>query len=334
MEKAVAVAILNWNGREHLRTYLPSVVEHSENAVVYVIDNDSTDDSLEVLKNEFPSVKIIKNSNNNGFAGGYNEGLRSIQEDYYILLNSDVEVSPNWISPIIKLMEEDESISIAQPKILSYREKHKFEYAGAAGGFIDYLGYPFCRGRIFQEVEEDKGQYNDITEVFWATGACMFIRSALFWDLGGFDERYFAHMEEIDLCWRAKNLGHKVYYCGESEVFHLGGGTINNTNPRKTFLNFRNSLVTLKKNDRSGFSSLKILYRLLLDGLAFLKLMTDNGPSHAFAVLKAHISFYGFRIKKSKVERPNHYGIYQGSIVYDHFIKRNRKFHQLKKGFN
>jgi GT2 family glycosyltransferase len=334
MERNVAVAILNWNGREHLRTYLPSVVQHSQNAVIYVIDNNSTDDSIAILEREFPSVKVIKNRKNTGFAGGYNEGLRSIKEDYYILLNSDVEVSPNWISPIIELMQKDPSISIAQPKILSYREKNKFEYAGAAGGFIDYLGYPFCRGRIFQEVEEDKGQYNDTTEVFWATGACMFIRSELFWDLGGFDDRYFAHMEEIDLCWRAKNLGHKVYYCGKSEVFHLGGGTINNTNPRKTFLNFRNSLITLKKNDRSGFSSLKILYRLLLDGLAFLKLMVDNGPSHAFAILKAHISFYGFRIKKSKVDHPNKYGIYQGSIVYDHFLKGNKQFHQLKKGFN
>ena len=334
MERTVAVAILNWNGREHLRTYLPSVIEHSKEAVVYVIDNDSTDDSIEVLKNEFPSVKIIQNSSNTGFAGGYNAGLRSIKEDYYILLNSDVEVSPNWISPIIDLMESDSSISIAQPKILSYREKNKFEYAGAAGGFIDYLGYPFCRGRIFQELEEDKGQYNDTTEVFWATGACMFIRSELFWQLEGFDERYFAHMEEIDLCWRAKNLGNKVYYCGKSEVYHLGGGTINNTNPRKTFLNFRNSLITLKKNDHSGFSSLKILYRLLLDGLAFLKLMLDNGLSHAFAILKAHFSFYGFKVRKSKVEHANLYGIYQGSIVYDHFLKGRKRFDQLKKGFN
>jgi len=334
MERTVAVAILNWNGREHLRTYLPSVIAHSGEAVIYVIDNASSDDSLDVLGREFPSIKIIQNSSNTGFAGGYNEGLKSISEEYYVLLNSDVEVSANWIKPVIDLMESDSKISIAQPKILSYREKNKFEYAGAAGGYIDYLGYPFCRGRIFQQMEVDKGQYDENTEVFWATGACMFIRSKLFWQLEGFDDRYFAHMEEIDLCWRAKNIGQKVYYCGQSKVFHLGGGTINNTNPRKTFLNFRNSLITLKKNDQSGFSSLKILYRLLLDGLAFIKLMVDNGPTHAFAILKAHFSFYGFKIKKSKVDGPNQYGIYQGSIVYDRFLKGKKRFDQLKKGFN
>jgi len=334
MEKNVAVAILNWNGKKHLETYLPSVIEHSIDAQIYVIDNASTDDSVAYLKENFPAINLIYNQRNSGFAGGYNEGLRSIKEEFYVLLNSDVEVCPDWLKPVIGMMQDDPSISIAQPKILSYREKHKFEYAGAAGGYIDYLGYPFCRGRIFQEMEEDRGQYDDIQEVFWATGACMFVRSKVFWELGGFDERYFAHMEEIDLCWRAKNLGHKVYYCGHSTVYHLGGGTINNTNPRKTYLNFRNSLITLKKNDRSGFSSLKILYRLILDGLAFLKLLLDNGPKHAIAILKAHLSFYRIKVRKSKTEGVNSYGIYKGSIVYDHFIRGIKRFDQLKKGLN
>lgn len=334
MEKEVAVVILNWNGSKHLQTFLPSVVENSKSSTVYVIDNASSDNSIEVLQTEFPSVKIIHNEENGGFAKGYNDGLKHIQEEFLILLNSDVEVSPGWIDSVIQLMKSDSKIAIAQPKILSYLEKNKFEYAGAAGGYIDRLGYPFCSGRIFQEMEEDHGQYNTSKEVFWASGACMFIRNSVFQELGGFDERYFAHMEEIDLCWRAKNIGYKAYYCAESTVYHLGGGTLNNANPRKTFLNFRNSLITLKKNDQSGYTSLKVFIRLLLDGLAFVKILFESGPAHAFVILKAHFSFYGMQVRKSKVDSPNLSSIYKGIIVVDHFLRGKKKFSQLKKGFS
>ncbi len=334
MEKAVAVAILNWNGFDHLNSYLPSVLEHSNEANIYVIDNASTDNSIQLIKDKFPDVKLIINSENGGYAKGYNDGLSSIKEEYLILLNSDVEVTENWIKPVIDLMTSNKDISIAQPKLLAHSMKDEFEYAGAAGGFIDYLGYPFCQGRIFQKMEKDHGQYNENKEIFWASGACMFIKRSVFEELGGFDERYFAHMEEIDLCWRAKNLGHKVYYCAESTVYHLGGGTMNSGNPRKTFLNFRNSLITLKKNDSSGFTSLKLFMRLVLDAFAFIKLLIDNGWSHAVAIPKAHFSFYKSSTKKSKVNDPNLSAIYNGSIVWDHFILGLKKFDQLKKGFS
>ncbi len=333
MNSSVAVVILNWNGRNHLETYLPSVVAHSKEATIYLADNCSTDDSVEFVKSTYPDIKIILNSSNGGYAKGYNEALVDLKEDYFVLLNSDVEVTSNWINPIVDFLENDKKAVIAQPKLLSYLEKNKFEYAGAAGGFIDYLGYPFCRGRIFQEMEVDNGQYNERTEIFWASGACMFIKSKVFKDLGGLDERYFAHMEEIDLCWRAKNLGHAVYYVPQSVVYHLGGGTMQNTNPRKTFLNFRNSLLTLQKNDYSGYTWFKIFIRLLLDGLAFVKLFIDAGPGHAFSILKAHISFYG--MKKGKLEQGNINltGMYHKSIVFAFYLKKKKYFSQLNKGF-
>ena len=334
MDKKVAVAILNWNGVEHLRTYLPSVVKHSSSANIYMIDNCSTDDSVEMVKREFPTVKIILNIENGGYAKGYNDGLKEIFEEFLILLNSDVEVTEGWIESVINLMESDAKIAIAQPKLLSYMEKDKFEYAGAGGGYLDFLGYPFCQGRIFQEMEKDNGQYDEVKEIFWASGACMFIRNSLFNELGGFDERYFAHMEEIDLCWRAKNVGYKVYYCPESTVYHLGGGTMNAGNPRKTFLNFRNSLITLKKNDQSGFTTLKILLRLVLDGLAFGKLLLDNGLKHAMAIPQAHFAFYQTKSEKSLVDKANHTATYKGSIGYEHFFRGRKKFSQLKKSFN
>lgn len=327
----IAVVILNWNGKEHLATYLPSVIEHTQNARIYVADNASTDDSIAFLNEKYPQIKQIHNSENGGFAKGYNDALKSIQADYYVLLNSDVEVSKNWVETTIKHMEEQKAL-IAQPKILSYQHKDHFEYAGAAGGFIDYLGYPFCRGRIFQSMEKDHGQYDDVVEVFWATGACMFIKADLFHELGGFDERYFAHMEEIDLCWRAKNKGHKVLYVGKSHVYHLGGGTMQNSNPKKTFLNFRNSLLTLNKNDQSKFTAIKILLRLLLDGLAFVKILIDNGFSHALSIPQAHFSYYKMKKKHKRVPTPNLTGMYHKSIVLQHFLFKIQRYSELKKG--
>jgi hypothetical protein len=330
MSPSVAVVILNWNGRKHLETYLPSVVKNSTNATVYLADNASTDDSIAFTKENYPSIQFIINESNGGFAKGYNDALNNLKEDYFILLNSDVEVTPNWITPVIEKMESTENVCIAQPKIKSYLKKDEFEYAGAAGGFIDVLGYPFCQGRIFDFLEKDKGQYNISREIFWATGACMFVKASLFKQLGGFDERYFAHMEEIDLCWRAKNLGYSVYYVAESTVYHLGGGTMKNTNPRKTFLNFRNSLVTLYKNDQSPYRVLKLFLRLVLDGLAFFKLLISSGPKHAFAILQAHFSFYKMKKIRSAVENPNLTGILPTSIVSSHYLKRITKFSQLK----
>jgi len=330
MSPSVAVVILNWNGRKHLKTYLPSVVKNSGNATIYLADNASTDDSIAFTKENFPSVKFILNESNGGFAKGYNDALKELNEDYFILLNSDVEVTPNWIPPVIEYLETKENVCIAQPKIKAYLNKDKFEYAGAAGGFIDFLGYPFCQGRIFDSIEKDSSQYDTSREIFWATGACMFIKSSIFKQLGGFDERYFAHMEEIDLCWRAKNIGYSVYYVAESTVYHLGGGTMKNTNPRKTFLNFRNSLMTLYKNDQSNYTRLKILLRLILDGLAFVKLLISSGPQHAFAILRAHFSFYKMKKFKSSTENPNLKGILKSSIVWSYYARRIKHFYQLK----
>ena len=244
----VAIAILNWNGKNWLEKFLPSVISHSENTDIYIIDNASTDDSVAFLKLNFPQVKIIQNTENHGFAGGYNEGLKKIKADIYCLLNSDVEVTENWLNPVVDLFQKDLNISAVQPKILDFNRKNFFEFAGAAGGFIDNLGYPYCRGRIFDEIEEDKGQYNDETEIFWASGCCLFIRSKDFWAENGFDERFFAHQEEIDLCWRLKNSGKKIFYTGKSTVYHVGGGTLNKENPQKTYLNIRNNLSMLLKN--------------------------------------------------------------------------------------
>ena len=330
MSPSVAVVILNWNGRKHLETYLPSVVKHSGDAIIYLADNASTDDSVAYTKENFPSVKFIINETNSGFAKGYNDALKDLTEDYFVLLNSDVEVTANWIPPVIEVLETKENVRIAQPKIKAYLHKVEFEYAGAAGGFIDYLGYPFCQGRIFDSIEKDNGQYNISREVFWATGACMFIKASLFKNLNGFDERYFAHMEVIDLCWRAKNMGYSVFYVAESTVYHLGGGTMNNTNPRKTFLNFRNSLMTLYKNDQSNFRLFKLFLRMVLDGVAFFKLLISSGPKHAFAILQAHFSFYKMEKIRSSAENPNLAGISTSSIVWMHYFRGVRKYSQLK----
>ncbi len=229
----IAIVILNWNGEVLLERYLPSVVRYSQGCDIYVADNASTDGSVTFLKQNYPNIKIIQNDQNGGFAKGYNDALQHVDADIVCLLNSDVEVTEGWLEPIVKVFHDYPKASIVQPKILDLLRKKHFEYAGAAGGFLDQLGYPFCRGRIFQSLEKDKGQYDDTLEIFWATGACMFIKKEVFHDLGGFDEDYFAHQEEVDLCWRAKNAGHKVYYSGQSHVYHLGGSTLSNMNPKK-----------------------------------------------------------------------------------------------------
>lgn len=289
----LAIVILNWNGKKWLEKFLPNVVEHSQNAEVYVIDNGSTDDSNDFLQTNFPSVKIIKNDKNYGFAGGYNEGLKKIDAEIYCLLNSDVEVTENWTQPILELFSSDENITAIQPKVLSYNQKTHFEFAGAAGGFIDNLGYPYCRGRVFDKLEEDKGQYDDETEIFWASGCAMFIRSEDFWNQNGFDERFFAHQEEIDLCWRLINSGKKIYYTGKSTVYHVGGGTLSKQSPQKTYLNFRNNLSMMLKNLPFPKLLWLIFIRLCLDGIAGIRFGLKDGFPHLWAVARAHFGFYG-----------------------------------------
>jgi len=302
----IAVVILNWNGEVLLERYLPSVIQYSKNADIYVADNASTDKSVDYVKTNYPQIQIIQNRVNGGFAKGYNDALQSVEADIFCLLNSDVEVTPNWLEPIKEAFETIPEAAIIQPKILDLLRREYFEYAGAAGGFIDQLGYPFCRGRIFQELEKDVGQYDDIREIFWATGACMFIKSEVFRSLGGFDEDYFAHQEEVDLCWRAKNAGYKVYYTGASKVYHLGGSTLSNMNPKKTYLNFRNSLFSITKNLPRRKAFLIIFLRLLLDAVAGIRFIFQLRFKHCLAIIMAHFNFYSnFRRMYRKREKRN-----------------------------
>ena len=337
--KKTALVILNYNGVKFLKKFLPLVIEHSsDDAEIWVADNCSTDGSVELLKDQFADVRLIHNQSNGGYATGYNVALRQIQADYYILLNSDIEVTANWIKPIIEFMDSDSVIGACQPKIRSYSEKEKFEYAGASGGFIDKYGYPFCRGRIFQSLEVDKGQYNDSTEVFWATGACMFIRSDVFHELGGFDDDFFAHMEEIDLCWRMKSIGKKVMVCPSSMVYHVGGGTLPVGSARKTYLNFRNNFVLLYKNLPANMLFPVLVSRLFLDGLAGIKFLLQGGFSDFLAVIRAHFYFYGnwsnIHKKRKKTIRNKVSKVYNGNIAIDHYFYKKKNFTDLKKPFS
>jgi len=341
-QNRVAVVILNFNGKKFLEQFLPSVTRFSAGHKIIVADNNSSDDSVVFLKNNYPSVQIIQNPSNSGFAQGYNDALKQVDTGYFVLLNSDVEVTENWIGNIVSLMDSDPSIAACQPKVLDFNDRTKFEYAGASGGFIDKYGYPFCRGRVFNSLEEDKGQYDNSTEVFWATGACMFVRSKAFWEVGGFDGDYFAHMEEIDLCWRLKNIGHKIYVEPKSVVYHVGGGTLNKLSSRKTFLNFRNNLTTLTKNHSSRFLFWKIIFRMKLDGIAAFKFLLDGQPKHFFAVIRAHFAFYSWLPKtltkrKQAKQHPNFKfsmgKAYNGNMVLEHFIRHKNSFSELDKGY-
>ena len=324
----LAIVILNWNGKTLLQQFLPSVIDYSSTADIYVADNASTDDSVNFVKANFSSVRIIQNKENDGYAKGYNDALKHIEADVFCLLNSDVEVTENWLTPILVEFQNNKDTAIIQPKILDHKNKTLFEYAGAAGGFIDKLGYPFCRGRIFNTIEQDYGQYNDDSEIFWASGACFFIRKSVFETLDGFDESYFAHMEEIDLCWRAFNLGFIAKYIGASTVYHVGSATLKSNNPQKTYLNFRNSLFTLFKNAHGNVFIL-VLKRLILDGIAGIKFLMEFKGQHTLAILRAHYSFYGqlktlLKSRKLSVKRPKYYEKY--SIVYTYYIKNCKTF--------
>lgn len=342
MQQKAAVVILNYNGKHFLEKFLPAIIEHSPSAAIYVADNGSTDDSVQFLAEKFPGISQILNNGNFGYAEGYNLALKKVEADYYVLLNSDVEVTPGWLEPILGMMEADHTIAACQPKILDYHQRHLFEYAGAAGGFIDRFGYPFCRGRVFNSIETDNGQFNDAAEVFWATGACLFVRSSAFWQVNGFDGWYFAHMEEIDLCWKLKNLGHRIFIQPSSVVYHIGGGTLNKLSKRKTYLNFRNNLTTFTKNHQSRGLFIKILFRMILDGVAAFKFLFEGQPKHFFAVIRAHFSFYrhlpqvlaerrrlknlpGFRFSFSRVYRRN--------IAVEYFLRGKKNFSELKAGF-
>ncbi|MCK4677646.1 MAG: glycosyltransferase family 2 protein [Bacteroidales bacterium] len=333
MEK-VAVVILNWNGKNFLEQFLPQVIKYSaKDAEIIVADNASTDESLAFLRKTYPEIRLIINPFNGGFSKGYNDSLSQIEAKYYILLNSDVEVTPGWINPIIDLMDNDKSIAACQPKILSFHEREKFEYAGAAGGFIDKFGYPFCRGRLFQSIEKDHGQYDDSVEVFWATGACMFVRAEYFHQLGGLDNDFFAHMEEIDLCWRMKRRGYKIVFCPSSVVYHVGGGTLPKKSAFKTYLNIRNNLIMLYKNLPANRLFIVLFLRFFLDLIAAFKFLVDGGLNDFKAVFKAYISFYSTISRhKGKRKLQSHTkvsGIYRGSIVFSHYLFRRKKFSQL-----
>lgn len=331
----VAVVILNWNGRHHLEQFLPSVTRTTyPNLEIVVGDNASSDGSVAFMQSHYPAVKIIRNRENYGFAGGYNAVLSQVDADYFVLLNSDVEVSPDWIGPVVDLMESDSRIAAAQPKLLSYRQRTRFEYAGAGGGFLDVLGYPFCRGRVFDAVEEDRGQYDDTIEVFWASGAALFIKSACWKEVGGLDADFFAHMEEIDLCWRLKRRGYRIMYCGRSAVYHLGGGTLHSESPYKTYLNFRNNLVMLQKNMGVFRAAVVIFIRLWLDLVTLLKFLAERKPANARSINKAHTNFFRNFFRTARKRTPatspfNPAGTYRGSIVFQYFVRGRKTFGDL-----
>ena len=334
-KKDIAIVILNWNGQKWLEKFLPTVIEKSSMANIYIADNASTDSSVNFIEDNFPAVKIIQNQLNEGYAKGYNDALKDLKEKYFVLLNSDIEVTDNWIQPIINLMEENSNISACQPKILDYNNKGSFEYAGACGGYIDNLGYPFTRGRIFDSIESDNNQYDDIKEIFWASGACLFVRAEHFNEVNGFDNDFFAHQEEIDLCWRLKINGHQVMVNPRSVVYHVGGGTLNDSSPFKTYLNFRNNLFMLTKN-LNFFSLLITLYfRLPLDGIAAVTLLKKkNGFLHLLAVLRAHLVFYvsipRLLFKRQKnTAKTNLFGKMGFSILVKHYFEGKTKFSEL-----
>lgn len=337
MEESVAIVILNWNGKKYLEKFLPSVLEYSSNAKIIVADNASDDDSLQFLQNNYPTIQIIINESNGGFAKGYNDALKQVDAKYYLLLNSDIEVTKGWLEPLVEAMN-DPGVAGCQPKVLSYQNKSLFEHAGASGGYLDRNYFPFCRGRIFDKFEYDEGQYDGITEVFWATGAALMIRSELFHLVGGFDEAFFAHMEEIDLCWRLKKYGYSFLVVPKSHIYHVGGGTLPYLSPQKSYLNFRNSLFMIVKN-HDGNLFFKMLHRLILDGVAGVRFFIRGEWKHLRSILSAHYAMYkrlpillGQRREISKTNANfNPVGIYRGSILWARYFKGITKFRELNQ---
>ena len=336
---SIAIVILNWNGIALFPQFLPSLVEHSHGKEISLIvaDNGSTDGSPGFLEKHFPEVKVISLGENYGFAGGYNRALSQVNADIFVLVNSDIEVTPGWLEPCISRLMANPGMAAVQPKVRSWKERHKFEYAGAAGGFLDHWGYPFCRGRLLSEVEEDHGQYDQPLSIFWATGACMFLRAEAFRQSGGFDEDFFAHMEEIDLCWRLKNQGWTIGFEPTSLVYHLGGATLSYQSPQKVFLNFRNSLWMLLKNLPPGRLIPVLLPRMILDGAAAAQFLATRQSQAFKAVWKAHKAFYGslrrfLRKRKAllpQVKNPHHPEVYHGSMVWNFYVRRIRRFSQF-----
>lgn len=334
-----AVVILSYNSLEWHRLFLPLIVAESYNQYdVVVVDHNSTDNTATVVKELFPSVQVIKFYENHGFAWGYATALQQIKAKYYVLLSADFEVSPNWFQPLHAAMEKDPQLAAIQPKVRYYKDKSLFEYAGAAGGFMDKWGYMFCRGRVFADLEKDTGQYDNAIEVFWASGGCFMVRSSVYHQLGGLDPDLFAHMEEIDLCWRLKNAGFKIGVVPSSTVFHVGGSVISYGSPQKTFYNFRNSLVLLLKNENSAKLTWLLLWRLCLDGLAGLQFLMKGDFKNVVAIIKAHFSFYAHfplwynkrqKNKQLLVNHPNQIGIYHKSIIWEYYIHKNKRFSDL-----
>jgi GT2 family glycosyltransferase len=336
LKPKVAIVILNWNGRKYLQQFLPSVLASTyENMDCIVADNDSTDDSVSFLEQQFPQVRIIRLPENFGFAKGYNEALKQVQADYYVLLNSDVEVETNWIEPVIDLMQKNPKVAVCQPKILMYHDKSTFEYAGAAGGWLDCLGYPFARGRIFDYCEEDEGQYDTNEQIFWASGAAMFVSADIYHASGGLDEFFFAHQEEIDFCWRIQLAGYQVMACSGSKVYHVGGGTLPKGNERKVYLNFRNNMIMLSKNLPFSQAVWKIPFRVLLDAVSACKSLFAGEATYFIAVLEAHTGFIRWYLtsRKKSLYPVNKNGPLTGwyprSIIWQHFILGKTSFREI-----
>jgi len=339
----LSIVILNWNTRSFLEQFIPGLMQHSQlpGVEIVVADNNSSDDSMEFMSRKYPEIRTIKLDENHGFCGGYNRALDQLDSTYYLLLNSDIEVTPGWLDPLIETMEGNKDIAACVPKIKDFKKRTHYEYAGAAGGYIDRFGYPFCRGRIFDTLEEDRGQYDDTTEVFWGSGACLLIRAGLYRESGGLDENFFAHMEEIDLCWRLKRMGYQIHYVPQSTVYHVGGGTLGRGNPKKTFLNFRNNLLLLYKNLPSHRKKRILFSRKILDGISALRFLFQGDIKDFNAVYRAHRAFYGMKGLYNGTKKQNNVaennvivsGIYPRSIVADFFLKGKRRFDQLDQSF-
>jgi GT2 family glycosyltransferase len=336
-QPSVAVVILNWNGKHHLEQFLPSVLATTySNCKIIVADNASTDGSVDYLQQHFPQVELILLKENHGFAKGYNEALKEVSADYYMLLNSDVEVQPGWLQPMVDVLEKESNAVACQPKIRAFNNRHLFEYAGGAGGWLDLFGYPFARGRVFDICEEDQGQFDNTEEVFWASGAAMLIKSEVYHQLKGFDEYFFAHQEEIDLCWRIHLAGYKIFCCPQSVVYHVGGGTLPRGNSKKTFLNFRNNQILLAKNLPWSEKWWKIPFRLFLDQVSAVKGLLSGDAGYFVAIFKAHLAFLDWIVFHQNM-KPIHKrkklkylpGVYHGNIVWQHFARKKKFFRDI-----